>query len=416
MLELGDRTAYYLLIIYCVMMSLATFIWNRFTDIIFLLMALNCLYMFITQKPFELDSFTIPMIAFFAYSILTILWSANLSYAISTNISIIQRVVLAICVYGIIDSKMRIEMIIKALLIGGVFTLAYLLFRYGLTGILDFLASESRARLGEEITSANSIGGALSLAAVAAWHFFSKGEHRLINLFLFAIFFVFVLASGSRAAFFGMVIGAVVCSYYSSQTGNFFKALFSIALFVIGYMIVKRIGLMPRIIARFDEALASLFGGAEITGSARSRVEFAQYGFSKIVQNPIIGYGAGQFRYYMGIEKGLPYSSHNNYVEVLFSYGIVGGVIWYGMYFYSLFKLWKSKRDPVNGIVISLVIMRLISDIAGHSISNSRVYLILALAFACVRIEQNSAGSSMMEDSKELVHDKKSYIRSNLRY
>ena len=118
----------------------------------------------------------------------------------------------------------------------------------------------------------------------------------------------------------------------------------------------------------------------------------------------------------MGIEKGMPYSSHNNYVEVLFSYGIVGGALWYGMFIYCITKLWKPGQHPENAAVIALLLMRMVSDITGHSIATSKPYLFLALAFACIKIEENETQSVSLVETEENKNGRKSYIRTDSPY
>ena len=107
---------------------------------------------------------------------------------------------------------------------------------------------------------------------------------------------------------------------------------------------------------------------------------------------------------------------HNNYVEVLFSYGIIGGTIWYGMFFYCIYKLWKPGQHPENAVVIALLLMRMVSDIAGHSIATSRPYLFLALAFACIRVEEREPHTLTLSEKEGKTNVRKSYIRSDSPY
>ena len=412
MIELGNRTAFLMLVIYCFLMTMAALIWKRLSDIVFIIMLINCVIMYIKEKPFEFDQFIVLLLIFLLYSLLTIIWSANKSFAISTNFSILQRIGFAICVYGIVNNKNRVETILYSLLFSGVFILLYMLITNGPSGLINKLLSESKTRLGDDVTNANTVGGAFSIAAIVAWYFITRNQKNGINIVLFFVFFVFLLATGSRTSFFGLIVGVITSSFYSTKPGKLFRVVLALLGIAIFYIIIKNMGLMPKIIERFDEALAAIFGEAEFGGSAKSRLEFAEYGIGKIRENPIVGYGAGQFRHYMGTEKGLFYSSHNNYIEVLFSYGIIGGLIWYGMYLYCIVKLWKPHEHPENAAVIALLLMRMVSDIAGHSISTTGPYLYLALAFATLKYQKNSMASNIKENEGE-TYGRKSYIRAN---
>jgi len=399
-LAVGDQSAYRLLLLYCVLMSLAVFLWNSLTDIVFLLMLLNCLVAVYYRKNLAFDTFVVWLLFFGGYSLLTVVWSGNTSYAVSTNVSIIQRIVLAICVYIIADSKERVRAVIQCIFLGGIFVLAYMFVVYGFSGIVKYLNSESGIRLGTEITNVNTIGSSLTMAGISAWFFLFRAKRRILYLLSFLIFFLFIIASGSRTALLGLAIGMVSVSYFSSKKAKIFKVLLAVLALIALYFVIKKMGWMPRIVERFDAAFASIFGGEEFKGSARSRIEFAEYGIGKIVKNPLFGYGAGQFRYYMGIERGMAYSSHNNYIEVLFSYGLIGLVAWYGMFAYCIKKLWKVRNKDNNPVIIALLLMRAAMDVSGHSVATSIPYLLLALAFACVRNEiHENRNALLMEDS-----------------
>jgi O-antigen ligase len=94
--------------------------------------------------------------------------------------------------------------------------------------------------------------------------------------------------------------------------------------------------------------------------SADERLAFIQIALGVFYENPIFGTGINTMRVFLG---GL--YSHNNYVELLATTGLVGATLYYSLYFTLVKNLW-NLTDIWIKIYISLFIFAiLLFDLAG---------------------------------------------------
>lgn len=68
------------------------------------------------------------------------------------------------------------------------------------------------------------------------------------------------------------------------------------------------------------------------------RTELAKGGIELFIQNPVFGSGFGTTARTLGTY------SHDNYIEILASGGVIGFVIYYSIYFFTLSRSWVSRR------------------------------------------------------------------------
>jgi O-antigen ligase len=125
------------------------------------------------------------------------------------------------------------------------------------------------------------------------------------------------------------------------------------------------------------------FGGEEsLAGRARM---FAR-GIQVFLENPILGVGLDMFRtvdVFSG--KAIGQNAHSNYIEVLATTGIIGGVLYYAMYYCWWSRLIKAKgllRDSRHaGYMVTAVMMAamvLVFDVGFVSYYEKLSWLFLA--------------------------------------
>jgi O-antigen ligase len=97
------------------------------------------------------------------------------------------------------------------------------------------------------------------------------------------------------------------------------------------------------------------------------------------LSRPIFGGGWFYFSEYSGMGT----YSHNNFLELLVTYGIVGFFTYYSMFFKVLLKLKKMyKRDNYAKLLVTMIIIILINDFAAVSFSfNILNYQVLAFGY-----------------------------------
>lgn len=180
---------------------------------------------------------------------------------------------------------------------------------------------------------------AVSLAAACALGFlfttYLYHETHKLKCILYDCIFIFcILATGVRKSFIVVIIGMIVIFLLKKPK----KVLKNILLiFLIGittYYLLMRIPLFYTMIGSRMEGLFELFStGTTTEESATTRVRLMQLGMEYFREKPFFGYGINNFKSVASSQ----YYTHSNFVEILFSGGIIGFIIFYSRYLLLLF-------------------------------------------------------------------------------
>ena len=135
----------------------------------------------------------------------------------------------------------------------------------------------------------------------------------------------------------------------------------------LGYYIITKY--VPSMYSRIQSFIFDLTTGAEANISGNSyelRKWLREQAWNQFINNPVIGVGIGQFRYYARA-GGSDLYSHNNFLEILANTGIIGFILYYGNLFLLLFQAKKtsdrrygkeiSKGYFIMGFLLSMFIM-----------------------------------------------------------
>ncbi|MBO5629240.1 MAG: O-antigen ligase family protein, partial [Aeriscardovia sp.] len=196
---------------------------------------------------------------------------------------------------------------------------------------------------------------------VIAWLIVSKkykGKYLYAILFLF----VFILLSGTRKSI--ITIAVIVGGFMMLRNAkNILRnAVIVLILFVALYFILMKIPAVYDMIGNRFESLFSFMEGGDTDDSTKTRDRFIEYALLFWADSPIWGNGLNSFGILYGIEDTY---SHNNYVELLCSVGLVGMVSYYLMYLFSLFKLITIKKNrEIFTFTVCLIISILLKDYA----------------------------------------------------
>ena len=209
-----------------------------------------------------------------------------------------------------------------------------------------------------------------------------------------------IFASGSKSSMIPLVFVFIIMIVGSSKDKQILKRnliILAVAM-VVGVVLVMTVPLLYRIIgSRFVE----LFTGVndadyDLHTSTGQRMAVAAAFKEHFWEAPLFGHGFYAF-------KAMPYSNleeyrengvtmykhlqiHNNFMEVLFSYGIVGFVLYYCFPVYLLIKTFISKNRQVCILVLSLLVSVFFMDI-GLDMYYKYItsYLVYFIAFVLIK-------------------------------
>ena len=227
--------------------------------------------------------------------------------------------------------------------------------------------------------------------AIAAIIVLSKKEYRISKRISIIIFFViFGALAGTRKAFLAMGIGLIIyfCAKYPQRLLR--NTLTIVVIGIIAYLALTRIPFLYNNLGyRFVAAIDYLNGG---TGDASiyMRSWYIQTGLTHFKNSPILGHGLNCFKLIPG-SRGT--YSHNNFVELLFSLGIVGTASFYSIHLFTLLYGIKNyfvmdKENICLGIAI--IGMVLFTDYAMVGYYERCALIFIVLFYFLVKIPRTN--------------------------
>lgn len=200
-------------------------------------------------------------------------------------------------------------------------------------------------------------------------------KYRKISIFFRMVILLIVLSTiyllGSRGANLTLIVIFTVLIISSLFGAYFFNKkyamsiiltfLVSIGLNSIQFRNAKGINYLQRTTSLNDQ-------------SSRERIEFYKNALESIKENPILGIGIGNWKItsikYDGPDIDsyrVPYHVHNDFLEITAELGIVGFILFYGIYlflFIGYWKLFRSKAQKEVKLMSLILILGLITYLA----------------------------------------------------
>ena len=179
-----------------------------------------------------------------------------------------------------------------------------------------------------------------------------------------------------RKSLLAIAVGLLVyfCLKYPQKI---FKIVFiSAIIFAVAYICLMEIPFLYDSIGHRMESLFSLMAGGEGDDSAEARQEFIELGMKYFRMSPALGNGLNCFTLLTWTY------SHNNYVELLFSVGVLGTVAYYLMYVsvaVRAIRQYSRRRSNASILAITLIVVCLLMDIAMVSYYERSAILFLIL-------------------------------------
>lgn len=191
------------------------------------------------------------------------------------------------------------------------------------------------------------------------------------------------LLTGSRKALMIilMFVAAFVFFWVPEKNMKKFMAKLLVTLGVLAALVallMKVDVLYDTIGNRLESLYQQWFMGEETDASAISRARMISIGMNIFKKKPWIGFGHNAFK--MG--SGYDTYSHNNYVELLCSMGIIGTLLFYIPLIYFTVEAFRLWRKGVPGAILPLTIfvIQFVNDIGQVSYYNLCINIFLGMA------------------------------------
>ena len=243
----------------------------------------------------------------------------------------------------------------------------------------------------------------------------AKWKKWPVNLLVIVVAFIGLL-TGSRKSLLLMLLFVLAFLLFwkpERNMGKFLGRLFIMILVaaVVIFLVLKVDVLYDAIGNRLEKMYLQWFLGEDVDESSISRAKMVAVGLNIFSKKPWIGFGHNAFK----LGGGYDTYSHNNYVELLCSLGILGTVLYYLPVIYftiEAFRLWR-KGIPGAILPLSILVIQLINDIGQVSYYNYQLNIFMGLAIGYVYLLKKEYKQGKYDDI--VIKSSRRKIRLRLR-
>ena len=202
--------------------------------------------------------------------------------------------------------------------------------------------------------------------------------------------FWMIIWSGSRKSIMIPIIG-IACVIL---VGKFeLKSRFRYIAFglLIGFVVVYSVMSNDVLSNRFSDLFDTLLYSSDSDVSAIERQYYRDTAWHLFLNKPLLGWGANGFMEYLDrIRYSHVAYCHNNMLEILSSFGIIGFGLYYWFYFFLLIRLFMVKEKYFNmGTILFTVILVLLIFEYGIVTYYFSIYHVL-FCFAAIFLKFNN--------------------------
>lgn len=268
----------------------------------------------------------------------------------------------------------------------------------GIIGIVTVVLKQyeyiGKSRLGNGIYGSYAEFGNICMLAMSSLIWLKdKMKNRKILLGIgYAIIGVGIILSGARKAILVPVLMLIFLLLFNNRKNISNKVFYLVILFTFGiitiYFTLNNSFLYKVIGHRIDSGISTMFGNNSSDGSLIEREKFKDLAMELIKQRPIFGYGIHGYAYFNLMYNGQLVYSHDNFLEILSCYGIIGFIIYYYAFIKNLthYKIFiKNNKEEIGSFLFSYVIIILLLE--STSISYLAIYDIIILSLGIEYLE-----------------------------
>lgn len=316
-----------------------------------------------------IGAFQIRFGAFIVYSFMTSLWALKSSNVIEFSVTL---VLIYLCLLLITPHYMKdknMDRLLSAIMWASVIVAIYTISYYG----IDTLIAASKTqyvRLGNDYSNINTVGMFCAFGVVIQFDKWIYDKKFQISMPFILISIFVVACTQSRKALMLIIIGCVfilVLKNYNNK--NFGKSVVKIiaSLAAIGIVLfmISQISVFSGVQERLAQLFSVFTGKGELDSGSVNRQLLVELGFKVWKIHPILGIGLNCTRIIVNQVMGFDAYMHNNFIEILCATGLIGFILYYGMYVYILKNLIKYKNGNKRSYIFGLMwlVISLIMDV-----------------------------------------------------
>lgn len=324
----------------------------------------------------SVNLFTVWNLIFVLVAALSVLWAVSLGDTLDIAFRLFQNLITAYFLTDYVTSGIRMRRILNLTVFSVVFLAATILI---FTPVSQWFAGDiGNFYYNRNITCGIEIIGAIISLVLA----FTGGEKRYYLCYFFL--FLMVILSSSRRGIITLVAVSVMVILLSSGREHLVRnILICLLVPVVVILGIKSIPFLSNTIGKtMSDLVQYYFSGSTPDGSVAKRELYVEKGIEIFLTRPLTGYGGGAFVKLFSEDYGTSHYTHNNFVELLVSYGVIGFAAYYWIYPAILLRTVKGlfEKNIYKILSFALVITMLISHVGTVSFysKTDNVYLTIA--------------------------------------
>lgn len=351
-----------------------------------LMMIFALLFLVSTNYHFELKPFHLFILQFCLFCYATAFWAMGYAYAIDKgNTIFFIWIVMSIfyCYYQKLP-KCGTDILFTITLYSMYIVILYSVFFIGV-GRLASMDEESGRLIGG--FNANTMGMLASSAILINFYYFMEKKHRKMMFMAIPAIYL-IAASQSRKAIFMLVAGVLLLYFIRNMRGKkdnlipVLRFFFFLGIVITIFFFLSKASMFTGTMNRLEGFIASITGEGDVDSSTSKREFMREIGWIQFSRTPLLGIGMGCARILSMKAMDSDGYLHCNYAELAADGGLIGLISYYSIYLYVLFKEIKYfKLDKMSALIITLVIVRLITDWGMVSYYNKETYFLLMIYF-----------------------------------
>lgn len=393
----------YLIFLLCMYMA-GIFVWDA-TVVYRIILLVMMVGTFLSYKIdfFKLAFFPLCYGLLFVYFLFHTLcgFSVDSSLSYEYLATMLVNLVAIMCCVRIVDTRRSLHLVMKACVWVSFALIIYIVIVDRENIFTGILGMEAKKPFTDTVFSHNDVPQCAALSVLFLSYFRAENIKIPFNRTLSLLFSVYVLLTGARKSFILVVFGIVIYPLVfannnyrniKSLTKTVLKILVAVFLIAFFYYILMNNQFVYDVIGyRFEGYFSGLTDGEYEEGSAAYRDIMRQTAINLIMEKPLIGHGLNTFRTFKG---SFDTWSHDNYLELWVSGGIVPVIIYYMFFIYAIVKLIKIRNDNLGSMFLALCLFWLIYDYLSVSYIIRFSGFTLSLVNAYILFQQNERRTS----------------------
>lgn len=218
-----------------------------------------------------------------------------------------------------------------------------------------------------------------------------------VSLAIAIVIMLHIVATTSIKTNLGVALGFVAAGImYFRQFGRLLRRRV-LTLIVLACALGLAIASNDALIDKMDRGLQRVFIGVQVLqarddvagySAFEQRDYWRQVGIDGWKQNPVFGYGTEAFRQVVGI------TSHSTPIDLLYNYGLIGLVLFYGVFaslFWRLLQLDSRRVSSQRALIVAGVVCYVFVSLSGTMHYNIFLAVFIGISTSLLSLQRESA-------------------------